>query len=86
MSEDFIPKLSGIIFLPFLKKLQIDIACLKETNLLMPEVDKLNALGWKVVAVAPFTSKARGMVILVKSVLAPVLHATIIDPQGRYVI
>lgn len=70
----------------YLKKLQIDVAFLQETHLLPPEVAKLGTLGWKVLVSAPFSSKARGVVTLVKNIHEVVTHTTIVDPQGRYAI
>lgn len=61
------------------------IAYLQETHLLMPEVEKLNGLGRRVLAAAPFTPKARGVVILVRASLTPTLHSAIVNPQGRYI-
>lgn len=53
----------------YLKKFMLDVVYLQETHLLSPEIDKLNTLGWKVLAAAPFNSKARGVVILVRNSL-----------------
>lgn len=64
MSEAFTLLQKRKKILLYLKKLQIDIAYLQETHLLMSEVEKLNTLGWKILAAAPFTYKARGVVIL----------------------
>lgn len=36
--------------LMYLKKMQIDIAYVQETHLLPPEVEKLETMGWKVLA------------------------------------
>lgn len=69
----------------YLEKLQMDVAYLQETHLLPPEIDKLNSMGWKVLAAAPFNSKARGVVILVKASLNFTLHSSIVDLQGCYV-
>lgn len=65
----------------YLKKLMLDVA-----HMLSPEIDKLNTLGWKVLVAAPFNSKARGVVILVRNSLETVLHSTVIDSSDRYVI
>lgn len=43
-----------------------------------------NTMVWKVLASAPFTSKAWGVVILVKDNITVTLHCSIIDPQGRF--
>lgn len=68
----------------YLKKLHIDIAYLQETHLLPPEVAKLGAMGWRVLASAPFTSKARGVVTLIRTNHDVTIHFTLADPQGRY--
>lgn len=70
----------------YLKKMQIDVAYLQETHLLPPEVEKLNTMGWKVVASAPYSSKARGVVILIRNSIEFINHQVTPDPQGRYVI
>lgn len=70
----------------YLKKLQIDVALLQETHLLPPEVVKLGTMGWKVIASAPFSSKARGVVILSRQTLEVNIHSSILDPQGRFAI
>lgn len=70
----------------YLKKLALDIVYLQETHLLPPEIQKLNTLGWKVVASAPFNSKARGVVILVRNTLDVTLFSTIVDSSGRYIV
>lgn len=49
----------------YLTKTKIDVAYLQEEmHLLPPEVEKLGMMGWKVLAYATFTSKARGVVII----------------------
>lgn len=73
-------------FLLHLNKLKVDIAFLQETHLLPPEVVKLGTLGWKVLASASYSSKARGVTILTKSTREVPTHTTVVDPQGRYVI
>lgn len=70
----------------YLKKLQIDIAYLQETHLLPQEVMKLGTMGWKVLASASYSSKARGVVILVRSTIEILTHSVTVDPHGRYVI
>lgn len=70
----------------YLKKSKLDIVYLQETHLLPPEVAKLGSLGWKVLASASFSSKARGVVILVKAASDIVIHSTVSDPQGRFTI
>lgn len=72
--------------LMYLKKLRIDIAFLQETHLLPPEVVKLGTMGWRVLASAPFSSKARGVVTLVRQTLEITIHSSSVDPQGRYAI
>lgn len=85
MSEVSTPRLNGKKIAVF-KKMQLYIAYLQETHLLSPEIEKWNVLGWKVLAAASLTSKARGVVILVKFGLAPTLHSTTMDSQWKYVI
>lgn len=70
----------------YLKKQHIDIAFLQETHLLPPEVVKLGTLGWTVLSSAPFSSKARGVVTLIRNVHNVTVHASTIDHQGRYTI
>lgn len=70
----------------YLKKMQIDIAYLQETHLLAPEAEKLGTLGWKLLASAPFSTKARGVVTLIRNSCDFTVHSTKIDPQGRYVL
>lgn len=66
--------------------MQIDVAYLQETHLLPPEAEKLGTIGWKVLVSAPYSSKARGMIILIRNTHDVTTHSTIIDPQGRHAI
>lgn len=72
--------------LMYLKKQRIDIAYLQETHLLPPEVEKLGTLEWKVLTSVPFSSKARGVVTLIRSTDDVTTHTTKVDPQGRFAI
>lgn len=72
----------------YLKKLQVDIAYLQETHHLPLDMEKLGTMGWKVLASvsASFSSKARGVAILIRTSVAILSHSITVDPQGRYVI
>lgn len=81
----FIHLLKQKQILMYLKKMQIDIAYLQETHLL-PPVEKLGTMGWKVLTSASFSSKARGVGTLIRTMHDVINHSRIIDPLGRYAI
>lgn len=72
--------------LTHLKKLRIDIAFIQETHLTAQEHKKLKRDWVGHVLSSSFTSRARGVAILINKNTPVTIGETIIDPSGRYVL
>ena len=72
--------------LSHLAKLNSEIALLQETHLTQFEASKLKQKWVGQVFHAGYDSKSRGVTILVHKKTPFVLHSSIVDPEGRYII
>lgn len=69
-----------------LKKLNADICLLQETHLLESEHKKLQTSQFSHIFSSSYSSKKRGVAILIRRNLSVTINKTIADTEGRYII